>query len=684
MAVEIYANRPATTVTSGGTTAPAPLTVETWTVASSTSFPAASSSAVPPTQFHVADPAMPTEMILVTNVSGSTWTVTRGIEGTPVAHTAGFTVNQVASAGVFTQLRAVAWVNVATQYSADPTGVVDATSAFQSALNFLATAGGGVLYIPTGEYLITATLTWTSSDSLMIVGDGADATIINRASSVAPFHSLDIRNVTGSVTVANLQVLNTVNAGSFADDQVGLYFSACNRVRLENVHINSSVNRVNIAVEFNNCTTCSVVTCDLRGYVNALLINGGTAVVDCVATSFSTNNGSGQTNAANVAMISSAATVHLTNCIANGGDHGLVLQGGSPDSFLFVHDFEVNNCHGHAVVLATGAQAWLEQLWCSNQSIANNEAAYDGVHIASTYGGWAVIADSTIQHYSGNGISIGGGQSYWILDTSFSGCCGNASNTYDNLFVAASVSDVTIRGNHFDLEPFNTPNTPRSGVFITSGASNYQVYGNAFNASAYGTSSCVDGNAAATIAQAWRNNLNGFGGALSAAASFTTWANNPVGATETIMVQIPVNPYDLQVGAVWEFELWGTYTNSTGSTSNTLRVRAGTAGTTADTSLGTIVTTSNSSSSGVAVNTTIKGTVTLTGAGSSGTAELSAVILSLGTSPEYAGSSVAGSSTALSSWNTGTSIWLSITMTVATGASPNHWVPLQATLKKVV
>lgn len=98
MATELFANVPDTTVTSGGTDAPAGGTVESWTVASSASFPAASSGAG--TQFHVGDPGAPTEMILVSNVSGTTWTVTRGAESTtPVAHAANFTVVQVVTAG---------------------------------------------------------------------------------------------------------------------------------------------------------------------------------------------------------------------------------------------------------------------------------------------------------------------------------------------------------------------------------------------------------------------------------------------------------------------------------------------------------------------------------------------------------------------------------------------------------
>ncbi len=99
-AIETYQNIPQTQVSAGGTDAPAPGTSQSWTVASSGPFPAANSGATQPTQFHISDPALASEIILVTNVSGLTWTVTRGAEGTtPVAHAAGFTVKQVVTAG---------------------------------------------------------------------------------------------------------------------------------------------------------------------------------------------------------------------------------------------------------------------------------------------------------------------------------------------------------------------------------------------------------------------------------------------------------------------------------------------------------------------------------------------------------------------------------------------------------
>ena len=100
MAVELFANVASTTVSSGGTDAPVSGTVETWTVASSTGFPTPDSGASPPTQFHVSDPDFPSEQIAVTNISGDTWTVTRGSESTtPVQHAAGFTVFAVTTAG---------------------------------------------------------------------------------------------------------------------------------------------------------------------------------------------------------------------------------------------------------------------------------------------------------------------------------------------------------------------------------------------------------------------------------------------------------------------------------------------------------------------------------------------------------------------------------------------------------
>ena len=173
MTVELFAeNQAATTVTSGGTTAPAGGTPETWTVASSAMFPAALSTAVPPTQFHVADTAtgFTSEIIAVTNVSGTTWTVTRGAEGTtPVAHSAGFTIVQVVTTGWLGSVQGVA-------ASGDATGATDTAAilAAQTALD-----GAGKILLGAGEFYLTCGQLVIDIPGVYIQGAGRWATIIN-------------------------------------------------------------------------------------------------------------------------------------------------------------------------------------------------------------------------------------------------------------------------------------------------------------------------------------------------------------------------------------------------------------------------------------------------------------------------------------------------------------------------
>lgn len=108
---EVFADVPSGTVTSGGTTAPASGTSESWTVTVSAAFPAAATSGAPATWFYVSDVALPGEVFLVTVAPGGTgagqsWTVIRGADGTtPVVHTANFVISQCAASATLTALQ---------------------------------------------------------------------------------------------------------------------------------------------------------------------------------------------------------------------------------------------------------------------------------------------------------------------------------------------------------------------------------------------------------------------------------------------------------------------------------------------------------------------------------------------------------------------------------------------------
>lgn len=191
--IELFANQAQTTVTSGGTTAPASGTSETWTVASSTGFPLASSSASPKTFFRVTDvnAGASGEKMIVTNVSGTTWTVTRGAEGTtPVVHAGGFTIQNVLTAAAlsgFNQVDTTDWVNVIAAYGADPTGGVDSTAAIQAALLSFGTLGGavqgqgGTVYLPPGQYMISKPLVIPAGVRFTGGGWGSQLTLVTNS-----------------------------------------------------------------------------------------------------------------------------------------------------------------------------------------------------------------------------------------------------------------------------------------------------------------------------------------------------------------------------------------------------------------------------------------------------------------------------------------------------------------------
>lgn len=93
MAIEQFANGASTTLAANIATTFA----TSISVTSSSGFPSGGNFRI----------LIGTELMLVTNVSGTTWTVSRNVEGTtPATHTAGDNVDQILTAGAVTQYRA--------------------------------------------------------------------------------------------------------------------------------------------------------------------------------------------------------------------------------------------------------------------------------------------------------------------------------------------------------------------------------------------------------------------------------------------------------------------------------------------------------------------------------------------------------------------------------------------------
>jgi hypothetical protein len=204
VATELFsANRASTTVSSGGTDAPASGTQETWTVSLTTGFPAAVQGF---SQFHIADTALPSEIIAVTNTSGTTWTVTRGAENTtPVTHTGGFAVYQVLTAGFLGTLSSQGGAGTVT-FSGSPgrtvgDAVTNGTTTVTSATAAFTSADTGSLVVITGSadgdatagHSFASTATYVSSTTITL--------------AAAPSFSITAANL--SIGVDNKNAINS-------------------------------------------------------------------------------------------------------------------------------------------------------------------------------------------------------------------------------------------------------------------------------------------------------------------------------------------------------------------------------------------------------------------------------------------------------------------------------------------
>lgn len=193
----LYSNLPQTTVTSGGTTAPASGTQETWTVNSSAAFPSVEYGA---TQFHIADAssAWNSELITVSNVAGSTWTVTRGAEGTtPVAHLAGFTVVQVTSAGDLASLEYQPWQFPVQKYGAQGDGKIGSGGTGTS---------GTAVFTDAAASFVNATAPLGDVGKVIIINQGTSGTGTQAGTPQNPFCGtiLTVSSPTSVTLSANL------------------------------------------------------------------------------------------------------------------------------------------------------------------------------------------------------------------------------------------------------------------------------------------------------------------------------------------------------------------------------------------------------------------------------------------------------------------------------------------------
>lgn len=231
------------------------------TVASSATFPAA--------PFII---SIDTEAMLVTVVAGTTWTVTRGYEGSTAAtHFNAAIIYHDISAGEADRATPDAF-NVK-NYGAYGDNTHDDTAAINAAMAAIG-AAEGILYFPIGTYLTTGIL--LNGKALTIRGDGNGSIIKGKSGitgAVIDFTDYISSYVTTARCFSNFQIIGDGAAGS---GHYGMYFAGASPVQGISFR-NIAISRTGDAgIYLYNVNLCEFTEIFIRDYNGTplLLLNG--------------------------------------------------------------------------------------------------------------------------------------------------------------------------------------------------------------------------------------------------------------------------------------------------------------------------------------------------------------------------------------------------------------------------
>jgi hypothetical protein len=468
------------------------------------------------------------------------------------------------------------WINIAAApYNADPTGSSDSAAAVQAALSQVAANGGGVIYVPTGNFKLISALTYDSSAPLMITGDGPQASNFRMASTSTSITYLTITQTgdfvggdlgtQGTVIIDKVAFYNDQESVSYADTNVAITLNSVNFGQIQNIAIyeGSESQRFNQGIVLNACNQVDVDNANIFTGVNGIAVTGYSQVNNIANTSVWSDT-TGEPNAAAILYMGQILTANMESVICHDGDRGIYFtkdSDGNVPHLLFAYNVQPNN---HAVAdmeIDYGAQVYLTECFFSGAtSIVDNPVP--GILFGTDFQGSGKVEGCQFNGIAGHTISVQGGKGFLI-----SGCeiGGNATykyaaNTYDEISIGASVSEVTIDTCHFNVDTLSgigTGNPPRSAVHVEPGATAITVSNSKGAGTGYGSGAIVDGGNVVM-----RSGNIGLG-----LADQTTGGGSTVTGTSpadlSASITVPAN--DMTTGTIYRFTAFGHGTQASGT-----------------------------------------------------------------------------------------------------------------------
>lgn len=117
-------------------------------------------------------------------------------------------------------------------YGADNTGLTDTTSAIQAAIDAAAAAGGGTVYIPSGEYLVGRVNLKTNVN---ILGAGESSQLTTSDPTIGALTGTAVNNI--DISHIFIQGTNIVDPNDPQNGDTGVYLNNCQNVKIHHCHV---------------------------------------------------------------------------------------------------------------------------------------------------------------------------------------------------------------------------------------------------------------------------------------------------------------------------------------------------------------------------------------------------------------------------------------------------------------
>lgn len=368
-------------------------------------------------------------------------------------------------------------------YGAVGNGAADDTAALQATINAAQHAGGGVVYVPQGTYVITASLT-ISRSGVNLLGAGQTATIIEAATTYANGDVI----LFSSVSACSARML-TIAAPAQRQGGAAMHISNSDEIYIQDVDMNNM---------FYGCVidgAQGILHYIDRGYwtnftqggigiwINITNGNGNDQYISNIVMDDNLpNHGDPATQPLAGIRIQNSQAVWMRSCDILHAQSGLLIDppGGGLVTWCFFTDCAWDQCGNYGIKIAPlpGARIrGLEFVNCWSSSTLTYDGCYIGGSDANAVDTVQFIGHRFLQNQA-NGLYVTGPAATQIfLDACAVGGNNPSNNGNSGIVFTESCKNFAVRNCRIGAFAwFGT--TQQNGILVTGGCNNYIITGN--------------------------------------------------------------------------------------------------------------------------------------------------------------------------------------------------------------